>query len=204
MGFYSATIEGIWHSQVVNNVLGIRGPGDVPGGVQADDVARRVRNAWQSSLMPLLSSGYVLTGVNVVSATNPEVGGFISATGGGPDNTEGVTGLVAAGVQIRTGLRGRAFRGRTGIPGLTEPMVAGNFLTAAARNNLQGGMDAFRGALGGPTAPDTEVYELGVISRFKGVDANGVPIPRVGGPIFTPSISVDVSSRISSRVSRLR
>jgi hypothetical protein len=204
MGFYRVTIEAAYLGQVVNNVLGIRGAGDVPSGVQAQDLAARVESAWRTNILGQVADDYVMTGVNVVSATNPDIGGFVAASAAGAQGTDPITGAVCVGVDIRTGFRGRAFRGRTGIAGLVEPKVTGNNVVEADRVLFQAAIDGFRDRLLIPVAPATEVYEIGVISAFKGVDAQGKPIPRVGGPIFTVSTSLVVKSRVGTRVSRLR
>jgi hypothetical protein len=201
---FSVTIEGTYLGQVINNVLGIRGAGDVPAGAQAQDLATRVRDHWRDEVMTIVSGSYAMTGVNAVSMTNPEIAGFVAANNSGGSGTDPYSGAICAAVQIRTGLRGRAFRGRTGICGLTEDHVSGNSLAATALSSFQARIDGFRNRLLAPVAPATEVYELGVISRYKGTAADGTPVPRIGGPIFTPSIAVVVAPRVGTRVSRLR
>jgi hypothetical protein len=204
MSAWTVVIAGTYLGQIVNNVLGIRGAGDVPAGTQGQEVARVVNAYWRADIVPLLSSAYQLSGVTAVSMTNPEIGAENVTTDIGGDLGDPISGAICAPVDIQTGLRGRAFRGRTGLTGLTETGVTGNTIVQLKRDALQNGMTTFRSRLVSPTITDQEAFDLGVISRYKGVDAQGKPLLRPGGPIFTNSIAVVVRSKVGTRVSRLR
>jgi hypothetical protein len=201
---FRVTIEATYLGQVVNNVIGVRGADAVPAGEQAIDLANLVAQYWPQTVMGEISAQYSFTGVNVVSATNPDVGAFKVGAGVGQNPNDPISGAICAAVEVRTALRGRAFRGRTGIAGMVETSVSGNTLVEAPRANLENAVILFRTRLMTPIAPRTESFEWGVISVYKGIGPEGAPLPRPGGPIFTPSTSVGVRARVGTRVSRLR
>jgi hypothetical protein len=197
MSAFDVTIRGTYLGQVVNNIIGVRGPGDVPGGAQAQAIADRVLNAWAGRVVPELSQQYVCTGVDVVSITNPSVGAEAFGNFVGTNISDPITGAICVAVDVLTGLRGRSFRGRTGLTGLVEGSVSGNLLAEASRLQYQSKVRLFRDDLAVGTAATPDAFEWGVVSRFAG-NVKRVP------PIFTPSIAVNVRSRVGTRVSRLR
>jgi hypothetical protein len=197
MSAYDVTINATYLGQPVINSLGFRGPGDVPAGTQAQDLARRVRVEWLQHLVPLASVGYILGEVQTVSITNPEIAGSSTGSNTGAAGSLSLTGAICAAVDILTGFRGRSFRGRTGICGLTENHVDGNNLVETSRAQFETAVRNFRQELLVPVTPETEIYELGVVSRiFQGVKR---PVP-----IFTAATAVNVRARVGTRVTRLR
>lgn len=114
----------------------------------------------------------VQNGIVVDSTPTPMPGG---------ETGEAAPNNVALCISFRTGIGGRAFRGRNYVPGVPNSMITLNtfdadWLAAVAASYallLPGG-----GAL--PTG-----WTWGVLSRFSGVDGAGHPIPRAEG-VFTP------------------
>jgi hypothetical protein len=130
--------------------------------------------------------------------TNPAIVGTAAGSSpGGWQASEPITGAVCVAVDILTGFRGKSFRGRTGLAGLVESKVAGNFLLEGDRVDFDARFAGFRADLSTPVAPETEVLVLGVISRFSGKVKRPVPV-------FTPATSTVVRGRVGTRVSRLR
>lgn len=197
MSNWRVTINGTYLGQNVANILGVGGPGDVPAGVQGLDVATKVRGIWVREVIPSLSSSYTVTTVEAVSITNPEIGESVTGASAGGQSVAVMTGAICAAVDIRTGLRGRSFRGRTGLTGLVEADVDGNALTEVRRGDLDARMNTFRNQMGAVTAESAEVYTIGVVSRI----SQGV---KRLVPIYTPSTSISVRSRVGTRVTRLR
>lgn len=197
MSSWRVTINGTFLGQNVANIIGVRGAGDVPAGAQGAAVAARVREVWNFYLLPSLSNAYTTTSVDAVSMTNPEVGEVSTGTQSGGQTVPPYTGAVCAAVDIRTGFRGRSFRGRTGLCGLVEADVEGNNLTETRRADLESRFADFFANLAVPATGTTETYELGVISRV----SNGV---KRTTPIFTPATTTAVRARLGTRVMRLR
>jgi hypothetical protein len=75
-----------------------------------------------------------------------------------------------------------------------------NQLVEAKRAELAGGLALFRDDL---AALLPEIFPV-VISRFKGVDATGKPVPRPGGPIASRVTAITVVAPLGTRVSRIR
>ncbi len=195
---YRVTIEGTLLGQVVNNVMhfgtqdtDVTAPGDAAA-VAADAAA-----AWATNMMPILSTAYVLTGVTATPIFSGGSTGEAAVAASGGNTDAAYTGLACAKVSLRTALRGRAFRGRTGIAGLTEGQVAGNTIVESTRAAIQTNFANFVGAMNVATGPGYVSLSLGVLStRFAG----GPRVP----PIFTEVTSFSVASTIGSRESRLR
>jgi hypothetical protein len=147
--------------------------------------------------MLILSTQYLLTGATAQSifGTEATADAGLSSSGGNTDAP--YTGLACAKVSLRTALRGRAFRGRTGIAGLTEGQVAGNTLVESTRAALETEFGNFIAALSIGSGPGYTSLRLGVLSTR----VNGVLRPL---PIFTEVTSHSVAATIGSRESRLR
>jgi hypothetical protein len=97
---------------------------------------------------------------------------------------------VSLTISFRTASRGRSFRGRNYIVGLTETQVTNNQVTDAVANSWQ---DAYAELLG---FADTPGDSWVVASRFSGVDPlTKAPIPRVTG-IATQITSVVVVDKV--------
>jgi hypothetical protein len=144
---------------------------------------------WGDEYAPLVSAAVQLREVVVTdmnSATGPQTTSVPPAplTGGSTANI--VPGNVTLSVSFRTANRGRSFRGRNYVVGLTEDMVAGNDFVAGITASWQAAYEALIPAI---AASDAEWV---IASRFSGVNpTTGEPIPRTTG-IATPVTSVIV------------
>ena len=104
---------------------------------------------------------------------------------------------VAVTVSFRTGLSGRFARGRNYVSGLSEDAVVLNTVDSAVLADIQAGYEALQDVASDNTA--TWV----VVSRFSGVDGDGVPIPRVEGVTTPITAVIIVDSIIDSQRRRL-
>jgi hypothetical protein len=153
------------------------------------DLADAVGAWWRTEAKPLTSSRvevreYVAT--SQVSSTAPQVSiaGSILDVGGNTPNAMplGTTFVVS----FRTDLRGRSFRGRNYIVGLTEDQVDGNSLEDGVAEQWRLAYAALVGAA------DDIGWTWVVVSRFSGVDPiTHHPIPRAAG-VTTPITSIVV------------
>jgi hypothetical protein len=110
---------------------------------------------------------------------------------------------VAALIQKRTALRGRSFRGRLYLAGISSASTdpgPGNLLSVY-RTALQGAIDGFRADVAVAGAPTPLL--LAVVSRYKGVDAQGRPIPRAVG-LATTITAMPVAIALATQRDRNR
>jgi hypothetical protein len=144
---------------------------------------------WQDEYEPLVSSGVQLREIvltDMASATGPQVT-VVPATPVTGDNTANIVpGNVTLSVSFRTASRGRSFRGRNYVVGLTEDQIVGNDFAAGVTASWEAAYTALIAVPAGSSA------EWVVVSRFSGVDpVTHAPIPRVAG-IATPVTAVVV------------
>lgn len=158
------------------------------------DLALRATDWWQDEIMPSLSDQLDFVAVKVADLTDqfsfvyenvlttPVAGGQTGATL--PSN-------IAACVSFRTGLRGRSYRGRNYLWGLTEPLVTDNVIQEGWRN----------GVIGAYQQIDTDVCDTDqahvVVSRFQ------LGNPLVNG-IATDVINYVMDSRVDTQRRRLK
>jgi hypothetical protein len=83
------------------------------------------------------------------------------------------------------------------LAGLLESAVSGNTIVEASRASYQTAITQFRLDMLAAASPTNEPYEIGVVSRFNKKIKRPVPI-------FTPSTSMQVRSRVGTRITRLR
>lgn len=140
-----------------------------------------------------------ITATDLTSETGP-VGSFNpSETQLGALTSPALPNNVTIAVSFRTALRGRSFRGRNYFVGLTESQVTENTLSDPSAAAILGVYQALRPVVG--TFTDDWIWV--VVSRFSGVDGDGVPIPRETG-IATPiTNAVIVDKTIDSSRRRL-
>lgn len=100
-------------------------------------------------------------------------------------------------VSFRTGTRGRSFRGRNYISGLSEDAVVLNTVDSAVQADIIAAYDLLQ-----PLAGDVDASWV-VASRFSGVDVDGHPIPRTTGIATIISTVIIVDSIIDSQRRRL-
>jgi len=195
-----AEIRMTWDLQEVENTLYFDF-GDTPtvGGMVT--LMNDLFDWWTTNMAPLIFGGVQLREIvvtDISSATGPQVSftppiaEFGSASGASLPNNVSFT------VSFRTASRGRSFRGRNYVVGLTEGAVVGNTVDTAVVNAY---IAAYAELKNSPILDDG-VWS--VVSRFSGVNpTTGKPIPRTTG-IATPITSVIVvDSTIDSQRRRL-
>jgi hypothetical protein len=171
---------------------------------EAAIVAENVAIAWKARFLPNLTARVLFLRVTARGVIDQAVSGTsISTSQSGSRDVAALPSFVAARVKFQTATPGRAGRGRTGVPGLAEDNTESNspnLLTGAAQAALATALSSFVGdlALLTPT-----VFPV-VVSRFKGTDGAGKPLPRPGGPLVSPVTSSSVDSTVGTRVSRIR
>jgi hypothetical protein len=155
-------------------------------------LAATMEGWWVSDYAPQISQAVQLRETVVTSmdsATGPQVTRVPTSTTLGSRTDEIMPNSVSLVVSFRTDLRGRSFRGRNYVVGLTAEEVTGNQVNSDIVAAFQ---DAYSNIL--TVVTDTD-YEWVVASRFSGVDSEGKPIPRSEG-IGTPITSVTVVDNI--------
>jgi hypothetical protein len=196
---YRVTVTGQLLGQVINNVLAFDDQiGGSPNQQDAAFAAKRVSDQWAADIIPALSAQYVLTGaVARTLGLAGTQGDHATSTAGGQAG-DPYSSAIAAKVNILTGIRGRSFRGRTGIAGLLETQVSGNTYVEASRSDMQVRFNRFVATLKtAPAAGSGVPLFLGVISEeFARV--------KRAAPIFTPAVATNVLPVVGTRVSRLR
>lgn len=177
----------------------------IPTLIELTALANAVNGAITSSLIPLLSTTVKL--LRVVATMIDAVDGFttISTTGlpaAGGDNSAPVPSDVAFVVSLRTGHRGRSFRGRNYIMGLNRDALGTtvNEVTPAYVNAL---LAAYTEIQAAAVSVD---WTWSVVSRYSGftiVDGKKVPTPRAIGIATPVSDFVSVDNVVDSQRRRL-
>jgi hypothetical protein len=134
---------------------------------------------WTTSVAPLTSSDVQLREILCTSQTtvsSPQFSTVPATPEFGTSTANIVPNNVTMSVSFRTALRGRSFRGRNYIIGLTEDQVAGNSFVAGVTALWQSAYeDIFEAVVGID-------FAWVVVSRFSGVNpSTGQPIPRAAG-----------------------
>lgn len=158
---------------------------------------------WKETASARVVSGVQLREVYLTdqsSATGPAVTSTEGLPWPGAINLEGAPSNVAACISFRTAARGRSFRGRNYLLGISNEDINTNTLTPTYLDAWVGYYEAMATAALGVGA--THV----VVSRFSGieiVDGKRKPIPREAG-IATPVITYTFSdSTVDSQRARL-
>jgi hypothetical protein len=134
---------------------------------------------WRDHYAPLVSSQVKLnevvitdlssdTGFQVTQAPATLITGGISTSDTEPNN-------VTIAVSIRTAMRGRSFRGRNYVLGITNSQISNNTMDDTTITAWQA---AYSELL--TVASDADAVWV-VVSRFSGIDADKKPIPRAAG-----------------------
>lgn len=176
------------NGQQVENTLWFTFP-DPPDADALATLCNQLFTWWVTNLQPLKSSAVQLREIVATSmdSASAPVAAFSPPTltiGGNTPNI--VPNNVTMSVSFRTSSRGRSFRGRNYIIGLTEDQIAGNQVVAGVTGTWQAAYEELLASAS--TAGSIWV----VASRFSGVDpVTHDPIPRATG-ITTPVTSVIV------------
>lgn len=149
---------------------------------------------WNDNIKTIQSANATLREIYVTDQSAQFGGAFTYSTGlpaDGANVQEPLPGNVALCMSLRTAQRGRSFRGRSYIVGLTENQVSGNLLTAPAAAAWLAAYDELVNLL------NTGPYILSVCSKRTGGN------PRAQG-VLTPVIdAVLVDNVVDSQRRRL-
>jgi 3D (Asp-Asp-Asp) domain-containing protein len=153
------------------------------------DLADAVGLWWRTNIKPITSSRvsvteYVATSMDTATSPQVSVPGTVLDVGASTPNVMPLGSTLT--VSFRTGLRGRSFRGRNYVIGMTEDQVDGNSVVA-------GVAELWRAAYEELIAAATDVgWTWIVASRFSGTDpVTGDPTPRAAA-VTTPITAVVV------------
>lgn len=194
MAIYQSTIIGTQSTQTVQVTMGwsnVFGPSHSDAATLASEIAE----AWNGLVLSVLQEDYQCSEVLVVGVDDPTVvASTPMTTGGGVTTSDAAPVFIVANTKIETGLRGRSYRGRFGIPGMPQSYIDpsdGNFLGTTYVGTLQAAINAFVANIHSGTTGS----RLSVISRVSG----GAPRP---APIATLATSWTVQQPFGSRISR--
>jgi hypothetical protein len=188
------------NAQQVENTLWFTFP-DPPDADALATLCAQIRTWWVTFIAPLTSSAVQLREIQATSmhsATAPTAA-LSPATltiGGSTPNI--VSNNVTMAVSFRTASRGRSFRGRNYIVGLTEDQVAGNQVVAGITTLW---LAAYEHLLGSAATPGSIWV---VASRFSGVSGpEHTPVPRAAGIVTEVTSVVVVDDNVDSARRRL-
>lgn len=164
--------------QKIENTLWFRHDGSISS-ADLDGLTSGVLGWWNSDYKPLVSGLVSLREIYGTDQTTP-TGAASTQDGGGAVGALGGTTLsnsLAMTISFRTPQRGRAFRGRNYIPGLTTAqMVNANEIEPSTATSF---ISAYNSLLGADALVTGWTWV--VVSRFSGKDSLGHPVPRVAG-----------------------
>lgn len=175
-----------WNGQTVENVFYVESTAAWDeNGITA--ILELVRDTIAQDLIPTLSSaiqlvrlvGTLLTAIDSISVTlnvSPPIGGEVVA--------ESLPNNVSYTITFLTAQRGRSFRGRNYVPGLTIDHVVSNTITPATRTALLAFYETLQAAI------VSSGYTMVVVSRVSGgvERATGVTTPIIGFTTFDTTV----------------
>jgi len=131
-------IRGTLDNQRIENTLYFRNVNtwDTEG---LEAAAALVADWFEDNILPVVTTDYVLREVYAVDLTTENSGSAthtVAASTQGLDSSPALPNNVAICVSFRTAQRGRSFRGRNYIAGLTEADVTGNTIGASQSSAL--------------------------------------------------------------------
>jgi hypothetical protein len=170
-------------------------------GASLVELATEVKSWWDASYAGLVTTGVTLREVVCTDMTT-DTGAVGSVSGAGSVGTVGGTKMpsnVSLAVSFRTASRGRSFRGRNYLVGLSNSQIEQP--NTAASDYIEAVIAAYNDFM---SAIDTAGWTWVVASRFSGVDPDTKqPIPREAG-VTTPIVTVVVTdTAIDSQRRRL-
>lgn len=155
----------------------------------------RVDHMRQFTNVTLAFQKWIASDLTVQNGVGIEVPILVSQNG--LDSSGHATpGNVAVCVKLSTGLRGRSYRGRVYLAGITSSQVIDGFVGSAFITAAQTAFDNLISTLGAAG------WTMSIVSRYHGVDANGKPIPRAAA-VVTPVLNATVDNKSDSQRRRL-
>lgn len=178
-----------WNTQIVENVHHFHCD-SAPNLLDMPALLDSCRLAWSNAIRALTAPTVSLVSMKATDLSDQHSFSFTTSVNlpmSGTSASPALPNNCACVVTKRTALRGRSYRGRSYVPGLTEAVVTDNLITSAFLTGAQGyltGMQTF--TITGRT------YTLGVLSRY----LNNAP--RSNGsidPVLTATASATVASQ---------
>lgn len=170
--------------------------GEASSPSRANDAAVVINQAWESHIMPVVSDNYGKYKVTAQDIDNPTYYAEVADTATGGSTDQPLPGFVTVNMRLLTGLRGRAFNGRTGISGVKiSDIDTANpaFLTNTAKGIYEGAAANFQAYVEGASGLTSP--RLAVLSTI----LNGAPRST---PLTTTVTDVDIAQRLGTRRSR--
>lgn len=163
------------------------------------ELGERVLLWWQDDLAPIINSNVTLREIvvtDLTTATSPQITITPPGTNTGTNLAPPLTNSVTLTVSFRTANRGRSFRGRNYVVGLSSSDLedSNNFKETTLTAVISSYLELFT------VATDTTTTWV-VVSRFSGVDSSGKPIPRATA-VSTPVNAVVIVDPIADNQRR--
>lgn len=194
MGLYRATLHATQSGQTVDVITGWKTSGATNSG-DADIIADRVYQGFSSTFGSHQVDDLNYVSCDVIGVDDTTVGGFFSGSAAGQLNVQPAPLFVVARVKLTTGLRGRSYQGRFGIPGLpadAPDLTDGNLLAGYYAGVYATDLSNFISHV--ETGPPSPV--LAVISTVH----NKAPrVPPIGTPVTTAAVQNQLGSRVSRK-----
>lgn len=198
MSVLQVTLTGDLVGYPVTNIFGVATTDPV---IPADLVA--VANAFDSfypdTIMTVLHQNYTLSKISVVDLSGGSIGVDLDVDHGGEISGALLPSFVCARVNLTTALRGRSYRGRTGLAGIPEDYtdsLTPNTLKATPRSELAGAVQDFVDGVNGAINATAGGSAMAVISQVH----NGV---KRHPPIATLITGTNVSASLGTRRGRM-
>ena len=190
------TLKGSCAGVQVDNILGV-GSLSIADSAALDDMADAIHTNWASYVLTTVSSKVSLDHISGISLDDPTAGTEkdYASSGGVPGDI--LPTFVVAKVNWVTGLRGRAYKGRTGLTGIPESWTSPtdpNVLGVSYQSQMQIHMRDFVDNCNTDLAALTNASTLAVISQV----LHGVPrVPALAQPIVRASVPNELGTRRS-------
>lgn len=194
MGLYRATLHCDQDGQTIDVITGwVATPATNAG--DAAIIADRVYQGFVSYFLNDLVDDLNVNSCDVIGVDNGTVFGTFSGSASGAYANPPAPMFVVANVKLSTGIRGRSYTGRFGIPGIPLDAVDannGNNLASAWVAVLQGDLGDFINHVEtGPPSP-----KLAVVSTISGGTPRVTPI---GTEVTTATVMTPFGSRVSRK-----
>jgi len=192
-----ATIQHVFLGQQVDNCVGVDFPTNDLDSSDCHFVAQVIHGYWSAGVMPQLHNELHLVKTSVVECDDSTTGSdFTGSTSGGISGAL-LPSFVAARVKFTTAYRGRSYRGRTGLAGLTEDMtdsLTPNNLKDTARNDLSGVIAEWLDNVNNDLGGYLDGGFLAVVSTIH----NGAPrVPAIATRILGSTVTSELGTRRS-------
>jgi len=191
------TINHTFLGQTVDNCMGAWFPSDDLDSGDCHTVAQTFHGFWNAGILPHLHNELHLNKVTVIECDDATTGADFTGSGAGGISGALLPSFVAARVNFLTPLRGRSYRGRTGLAGLTEDMtdsLTPNNLKDTVRTDLSGAINEFVANVNEFLGGMLSGGHVAVVSTIH----NGAPrVPALGTTVTGTSVSSALGTRRS-------